>query len=375
MTHSALLLGLVGFAGQLPTFLLSPYAGVITDRIDRYKVLLSTQVMAMIQAFILCILFFTHSIEVWQIIVLGIFLGMINAFDVPARQSLVIKMVDNKHDLGNAIALNSSMVNAARLIGPSIAGVLIAYFGEGYCFLINGISYLFVITTLLFITIKPDLKLAGEKNIFREFREGFSYTFGNITIRALILMLALVSLVGMPYTILMPIFAGKILHGSSHTFGFLMAATGIGALCGSLYMASRKTVAGLEKLIPVSTFIFGCGIIVFALSRNFYFSMFTLLFTGLGMIFQMASSNTIIQTIVDERKRGRVMSFYTMAFMGTAPFGSFLAGWSANLIGAPATLVVGGILCIAGSIAYLFVLPKIRKMLTPIYEQHYLDKK
>ncbi len=280
MTGSPFLLGLVGFAGQLPTFLLSPYAGVVTDRIDRYKVLLATQVLAMLQAFILCVLFFSHKIEIWQIITLGIFLGIINAFDVPARQSLVIKLVDDKRDLGNAIALNSSMVNAARLIGPSIAGVLIAYFGEGCCFLINGISYIFVITTLLFIKIKPDLKLIGHKNIIQEFREGFSYTFNNVTIRTLILMLALVSLVAMPYTVLMPVFAAKILHGSSHTFGFLMAATGIGALAGSLYMASRKTVAGLEKLIPVSAIIFGCGLIVFALSRNFYFSLFILFFTN-----------------------------------------------------------------------------------------------
>jgi MFS family permease len=375
MTHSPLLLGLVAFAGQLPTFILSPYAGVITDRIDRYKVLLSTQVLAMLQAFILCILFFMHALEVWHIVALGIFLGMINAFDVPARQSLVIKMVDNKQDLGNAIALNSSMVNAARLIGPSVAGVLIAYVGEGYCFLINGISYLFVITTLAFIRIKRDVITLSGKNMIQEFREGFTYTFNHITIRALILLLALVSLVGMPYTILMPVFAGKILHGSSHTFGFLMAATGIGALVGSLYMASRKTVAGLEKLIPAATIIFGCGVIAFSLSRNFYISMFVLLFTGLGMIFQMAASNTIIQTVVDESKRGRVMSFYTMAFMGTAPFGSLLAGWSANLIGAPATLIVGGFLCIAGAIAYLFELPKIRIMLGQIYMQQALDKK
>jgi MFS family permease len=374
MTNSPLLLGLVAFAGQLPTFLISPYAGVITDRIDRYKLLLATQVLAMIQAFILCILFFMHALQVWHIVALGIFLGVINAFDVPARQSLVIKMVDNKEDLGNAIALNSSMVNAARLIGPSIAGLLIAYFGEGYCFLINGISYLFVLTTLSFIKIKSEVPIPSGNNLLKEFREGFAYTFNHLTIRALMLLLALVSLVGMPYTILMPIFAGKILHGSSHTFGFLMAATGIGALVGSLYMASRKTVTGLERLIPVATLIFGCGIIVFSLSRNFYFSFIILLFTGLGMIFQMAASNTIIQTIVDDNKRGRVMSFYTMAFMGTAPFGSILAGWSAKLIGAPATLIIGGVGCIAGSIAFLSVLPKIRKMLNRIYAQQHLDK-
>jgi MFS family permease len=369
MTHSPLLLGLVAFAGQLPTLLMSPYAGVITDRIDRYKVLLSTQVLAMIQAFILCILYFTHTIEVWHIIALGISLGLINAFDVPARQSLVIKMVDNKQDLGNAIALNSSMVNAARLIGPSVAGILIASFGEGYCFLINGISYIFVITTLSFIKIKSDIRVISGKNIYQEFKEGFTYTFSHLTIRALILLLAVIGLVGMPYTILMPIFADKILHGSAHTFGFLMAATGIGALIGSLYMASRKNAAGLEKLIPLSALIFGFGVIAFALSRNFYLSMIILLFTGLGMIFQMAASNTIIQTIVAEEKRGRVMSFYTMAFMGTAPFGSILSGWSANLIGAPATLIIGGFICIAAAVAYLFELPKIKKMLTLIYKE------
>ncbi len=375
MTHSPLLLGVVGFAGQLPTFLISPYAGVITDRIDRYKVLLFTQILAMLQATMLCLLFFSNKIEVWQIIALGIFLGIINAFDVPARQSLVVKMVDDKKDLGNAIALNSSMVNAARLIGPSIAGVIIAYLGEGFCFLINAISYLFVITTLLLMTIKRDPIIPSQKNIIQDFREGFAYTFGNITIKTLIIMLAAISLVGMPYTILMPIFAGKILHGSSHTFGFLMASTGVGALVGSLYMASRKTVVGLEKLVPISAIIFGCGIIAFALSRNVYLSMFVLLFTGLGMIFQMAASNTIIQTIVDERKRGRVMSFYAMAFMGAAPFGSLLAGWSANIIGAPTTLVIGGIFCIIGAIVYFAVLPKMMISLRPIYEQHLIEKR
>lgn len=225
------------------------------------------------------------------------------------------------------------------------------------------------------MTIKRDPIIPSQKNIIQDFREGFAYTFGNITIKTIILMLAAISLVGMPYTILMPIFAGKILHGSSHTFGFLMASTGVGALVGSLYMASRKTVVGLEKLVPISAIIFGCGIIAFALSRNVYLSMFVLLFTGLGMIFQMAASNTIIQTIVDERKRGRVMSFYAMAFMGAAPFGSLLAGWSANIIGAPTTLVIGGIFCIIGAIVYFAVLPKMMTSLRPIYEQHLIEKR
>jgi len=367
LTDSPVLLGVVAFAGQIPTLIISPYAGVITDRIDRYKLLLTTQVLAMLQAFILCILFFTHSLHVWHIIGLGMFLGIINAFDVPARQSLVIKMVDKKEDLGNAIALNSSMVNAARLIGPSVAGLIIAYFGEGWCFLINGISYIFVITTLLFIKIQKDVREESGKNLLEEFKEGFAYTFRHIIIRPLILLLSLVCLVGMPYTVLMPVFAGKILHGSSHTFGFLMASTGVGALIGTLYMASRKTIKGLEKLIPVSAFLFGAGLIAFSFSRNIYISMFLLLFTGLGMIFQMAASNTIIQTVVDEGKRGRVMSFYTMAFVGTAPFGSIIAGWAANIIGAPYTLAIGGLLCIAGSVGYMFVLPKIQGMLTKFH--------
>jgi MFS family permease len=369
MTGSPVLLGLVAFAGQIPTLIISPYAGVITDRIDRYRLLMATQVMAMLQAFILCMLFFTHIIQVWHIVILGIFLGIINAFDVPARQSLVIKMVEKKEDLGNAIALNSSMVNAARLIGPSVAGLIIAYFGEGFCFLINGLSYIFVITSLSFIKFQRDIPLETGKNILQEFKDGFHYTFSHVIIRPLILLLALVCLVGMPYTVLMPIFAGKVLHGSSHTFGFMMAATGVGALVGSLYMASRKKIEGLEKLIPVAAFLFGAGLIAFSFSRNVYISLFLLLFTGLGMIFQMAASNTIIQTFVEENKRGRVMSFYTMAFVGTAPFGSIIAGWSANIIGAPYTLAIGGLLCIAGAMAYLVVLPEIKIGLVNIYNQ------
>ena len=375
LTNSAWLLGVAGFASQLPTFLLSPYAGVITDRMDRYKVLMVTQILAMIQATILCTLFYMQVIQVWQIIILGISLGLINAFDVPARQSLVVKMVDDKNDLGNAIALNSSMVNAARLIGPSVAGILIASFGEGICFLINAISYLFVLTTLSFIQIKPEKIVLSGKNILHEFKEGFYYTFRNVPMRTLILLLAMVSLVGLPYTVLMPIFSGKILHGSSHTFGFLMAATGIGALAGSLYMASLKSVIGLEKLIPVSTIIFGSGIVLFAFSRNIYLSMFILLFVGLGMIFQMAATNTIIQTIVEENKRGRVLSFYTMAFMGTAPFGSILAGWSANAVGAPNTFIIGGLLCIVSAGLYFIKLPEIERLLQIAYNEKAHSKK
>jgi len=367
LTGSVFLLGLVGFAGQIPTFLMSPFAGVFIDRWNRHKILVVTQVLALIQALVLALLFYEKSISVWHIAILSVFLGIINAFDMPARQSFVIDMIEKKEDLGNAIALNSSMVNGARLIGPSIAGVLISLTGEGMCFLINAISYIFVIAFLLMMKISPRKIAVQDTNAFQKFKEGFSYTFGFIPIRYIILLLALVSLMGMPYTVLMPVFAKTILHGGSHTFGFMMGATGIGALTGALYMASRKNAAGLEKFIPWFAAIFGFGLILFSFSTNFILSMFLLLITGFGMMMQMTSSNTILQTIVDDDKRGRVMSFYTMAFMGTAPFGSLLAGALASKVGAPNTILVGGVACILGAMVFMRKLPEIRKSIRPIY--------
>lgn len=352
LTGSAFLLGVVGFAGQIPTFLLSPFAGVFTDRWNKYHVLIGTQIAAMIQALLLALLYFTGTIAVWQVIALSMFLGFINAFDVPARQSLVIHMVEKKEDLGNAIALNSSMVNGARLLGPSIAGLLIAFTGEGVCFLINGISYLFVIASILFMKLNLPKEKKKNSHILKEFKEGFSYTFGSGPIKSIILLLALVSLMGMSYTVLMPVFAKEILHGGSHTFGFLMGASGLGALSGALYLASRKNAAGLEKIIPIAAGVFGLGLVALSFSRIFWVSMLLMIIVGLGMMVQMASSNTIIQTIVDDDKRGRVMSFYTMAFMGTAPFGSLLAGSLAKTFGTTNTILVGGIFCLAG--AFLF---------------------
>jgi len=339
LTGSVFLLGMVGFAGQIPTFIMSPFAGVLIDRWNRHKILIVTQVLALIQALVLAFLFYGKSISVWHIGILSVFLGIINAFDMPARQSFVVDMIEKKEDLGNAIALNSSMVNSARLIGPSIAGVLISLTGEGMCFMINAISYIFVIAFLLMMKIKPRKIEVQDVKAFQKFKEGFSYTFGFIPIRYIIFLLALVSLMGMPYTVLMPVFAKTILHGGSHTFGFLMGASGIGALMGAIYMASRKNAAGLESFIPWFAAIFGFGLITFSLSHYFILSMFLMLITGFGMLMQMTSSNTILQTIVDDDKRGRVMSFYTMAFMGTAPFGSLLAGALASKVGAPTTLV------------------------------------
>ena len=368
LTNSPFLLGLVGFAGQIPTFIIAPFAGVLTDRWNKYRIMIATQVGSMIQALLLALLYFGGNIRVWQIVVLNIAMGIINAFDVPARQSYVVEMIGNKEDIGNAIALNSSMVNGARLLGPSVAGILIALTGEGICFLINGLSYIFVIASLLMMKVRH---ISREKNkdahVIRELREGFAYAFGSVPIRSIIFLLALVSLMGMSYTVLMPVFAKEILHGGSHTFGFLMGASGFGALTGALYLASRKSVVGLCRVIPFAAGIFGTGLVAFSFSRFQPLSFVLMVLIGLGMMMQMASSNTILQTIVDNDKRGRVMSFYTMAFMGTAPFGSFLAGTLAKILGTPHTILIGGISCLLGAVLFTTRLKEIRSIIRPIY--------
>ncbi|HAW58234.1 MAG TPA: MFS transporter [Bacteroidales bacterium] len=367
LTKSAFLLGLIGFAGQIPMFFIAPFAGVLTDRLNRYQLLIATQVFAMLQAFILAFLVLSGQINVGLILILNILLGCINAFDTPVRQSFFIEIIDKKEDLPNAIALNSSMVNAARLLGPSIAGVLIAFTGEGICFLINAVSYIPVVTSLLMMRIPKKLQPRNSSHVFNEQKEGFTYTFGHKALKYIILLLALVSLMGMPYTVLMPVFAKEILHGGSHTFGFLMGASGLGALCGALYLASKKNVLGLGKLIAYSAALFGLSLLIFSFSRRFEFSIFLMIFIGLGMMLQMASSNTLLQTLSDDDKRGRVMSFYTMAYMGTAPFGSLLAGGLADIIGVAFTIGFGGICCIIGAVIFWQKLPVLRQLLHPLY--------
>ncbi|MFV0592957.1 MAG: MFS transporter [Draconibacterium sp.] len=369
LTNSVVLLGIVGFAGQIPTFLMAPFAGVIVDRKNRYKILIATQILSMIQALILATLVFTEHIQVWHILALSIMLGLINAFDMPSRQSFMIELVEKKGDLGNAIALNSTMVNSARLLGPSIAGVLISIAGEGTCFLINGLSYIVVISTLLFMKVNLNPKLKKSSKVINELKEGFRYTFGFKPVRFVILLLALVSLMGMPFSVLMPVYAKEILHGESHTFGFLMAASGLGALSGALYLASRKNAAGLEKIIPFSAMVFGSGLILLSLSKTFWLASIVMIITGAGMMMVMASSNTVIQTIIDDNKRGRVMSIYSMAFMGTAPFGSLMAGSLAKAIGTPMTLGIGGLSCIIGATFYLRKIPELQKHIRPVYEK------
>ncbi len=369
LTNSPFLLGAVGFVGQVPTFLFTPFAGVLVDRWNKYHTLVITQILAMLQALLIFFLYILKILTIWQIFILSIFLAVINAFDMPLRQAFIVELIDKKEDLGNAIALNSLMVNMARLLGPSLAGVLISLTNEGICFLVNAISYIFVIIFLLKMEIVND-KIENKKeflSLFKDLKEGFRYVFGFPPLRYIILLLALISLVGMPYTILMPIFASKILHGNAYTFGFLMAGSGIGALIAGLYLASRKTVLGLGRILAFSPIIFGCGLILFSLSRNFLLSFLMMIVTGFGMILNMTGSNTLLQTIIEDDKRGRVMSFYTMAFIGIAPFGSLLAGTLASIIGAPNTLLIGGICAILGGILFSFKLPEIRKLIRPIY--------
>jgi len=367
LTGSAFLLGIVGFAGQIPTFLLAPFAGVWVDRLNRRQVLIVTQALAMVQSFALAVLTLTKHINIDEIIWLSAFQGLINAFDMPGRQAFLVEMVDDKQDLGNAIALNSSMVNMARLVGPSLAGMVIAVSGEGTCFLIDGISYLAVIASLFAMRLSRAAVKRVATSMLVQLREGWDYVSGFAPIRTILTLFATVSLMGWPFTVLMPVFASKILKGGPHTLGFLMGAVGVGALISAISLALRRTVLGLGRMIYISTALFGVSLIFFGLSKNIWISLLLMLFCGFGMMQQMAASNTIIQTIVDENKRGRVMSFYTVAFVGMAPFGSLLAGAMAHTVGAPRTVMVSGVCCIAGAIWFATQLKSIRKLIRPIY--------
>jgi MFS family permease len=368
LTGSAFLLGVVGFTSQIPTFLLSPVAGVLADRWNRRRLLIVTQALAMLQAAILAAAVLSGVVQVWHIVVLSLLLGVVNAFDIPIRQSFVVEMVYHREDLGNAIALNSSMVNGARLIGPAIAGLLVASFGEGVCFILNSASYLAVLAALVAMRLDPlPLHRKKRRNIFHELREGFTYSFGFGPIRSILLLVALVSLTGMPYAVLIPVFAKEILHGGAHTFGFLMTAGGCGALAGTVYLASRKSVVGLGRLIVFATVMFAVGIAIFALSSSIYLSLAALVVAGFGAMTLVASCNTILQTILEEEMRGRVMSFFTVAFMGMAPFGSFGAGTMAGIIGPRETLLLGAACCLVGAVLFGRNLPQIREKVRPIY--------
>jgi MFS family permease len=367
MTNSAFLLGLIGFSSQICSFFFSPFAGVLSDRWNRHHILIATQSLAMVQAFILATLTLTGTIAVHHIIILSLFLGFVNGFDMPTRQAFVVELVEKREDLGNAIALNSFLFNGARLVGPSIAGILISILGEGLCFVLNGLSFLAVIIALLGMKMTPHQWEAKKTYVLQELKAGFNYAFSFLPIRTILLFLGWVSFVGMANATLMPVFAKDILHGNSKTYGFLMAAVGVGAVIGAIFLASRRSVLGLGRIIALASSIFGIGMISFSLSHALWLSLSLSLLTGFGMMVHMASSNTILQTMVDDDKRGRVMSLYTMAFMGMAPFGSLVGGSLAGRIGAPNTLIISGASCILGAFLFLRKLPALRIMVHPIY--------
>jgi MFS family permease len=359
LTGSAALLGLVSFSGQIPVFLLAPVGGAVADRRNRHRILIATQTAAMVLAFGLAALTLAHRVHVYHVFLMAALLGLVNAFDIPARQAFVVEMV-GKEDLTNAIALNSSMVNGARIVGPAIAGILVATIGEGWCFLLNGISYIAVIAGLLMMQITIAPRVARTSSAVADIGEGFRFVAGSPPVRALMLLLGLVSLTGMPYAVLMPVFADQILHRGSSGLGILMGASGFGAFLGAFSLAVRRGWRGLGTWVAYSSAGFGIALIAFALSRWFFVSMFLLVPVGFTMMVEMASSNTLLQVMVPDELRGRVMAVYSMMFMGMAPIGALLAGSFAGRWGAPRTVALGGVVCVLGALIFRWRLPRLR---------------
>jgi MFS family permease len=369
LTHSALLLGVVSFSGQIVAFLIGPFAGVWVERLNRQRLLVWTQALAAAQSVGLAILTLAGVINLPEIIALTALQGLINAFDMPGRQSFLIQMVEDRNDLSNAIAINSSMVNGARLIGPAIAGIVIGQVGEGWCFLIDGVSYLAVIASLVMMKIHAVEMKRSAAGMLAQVREGWDYVSSFRPIRTILTLFALISLMGYPYMVLMPVFAAQILHGNAITLGWLTGASGIGALISALSLAVRKSVVGLAHMLQIATAMLGAALILFALSHVLWISLILMVFAGFGLMQCASASNTIIQSLVTEDKRARVMSYYTMAFFGAAPFGSLFAGALAEKIGAPHTVFITGVCCALGSLWFTFELPKVRAVTRPIYQE------
>ncbi len=362
LTGSVLLLGTIAFVNQIPGFLISPFAGVLTDRFERRRILLGTQALFMTEALFLAVLVLTGAIQVWHIMVFGLFAGIVNAFDAPTRQSMVVELVDRKENLSNAIALNSAVFNAARLVGPSVAGALIALVGEGYCFLINGMSYIAVIGALLMMRMPKRHKTQKHDNILTDFVEGFQYCYTYLPIRMLLMMAALLGLAGLPFTVLVPAFAKDVLGGDSHTQGFILSSIGAGALMAAIYLAARKSILGLGKVVSIMGVVFGVSLVCVSFLRIHWMVFAVLVFTGFAMIASLASINTLLQTLAEDDKRGRVMGFYTMAFLGMAPFGSLLYGTVADWVGVPYTMAAGGVICAAAALYFERWRPVVRRL-------------
>ncbi len=367
LTNSAFLLGFITFAGQIPTLLLTPIAGVLVDRWNRYKLLKTTQILFALQSGIFGLLVLTGYIQIWHILVLNIYGGLVMSFDSPVRQSFISDMIEDRKDLGSAIALNSMLFNLARMIGPPIAGVLVALTGEGWCFMINTFSFVFIIVNLYLMKVRHVERKKEQLHIIKELKEGFKYTYEFIPIRYVLIVLALVSIVGMSMNVLMPIYTKDILGGNSHILGFLMGAMGLGSLFGGFGLAIRNSNRGLENKIFMATMVLGSSLLLLPVLKNYWFGMFIMAMLGFGMITQIIASNTMIQTLVDDDKRGRVMGIYSMAFMGTAPLGSLLAGTMSDIFGVLNTSLIAGICVIIAGIYFSSKIPKIREIAEIVY--------
>jgi MFS family permease len=352
LTGSPWMLGVTGFANQIPILLLAPFAGVLADRWNKRKLLLVTQGLSMAQAAVLAVIVASGAVSVPWLIGLSLTLGLLNAFDVPVRQSFFAEMIDTREDLGNAIALNSSMFNAARLVGPPVAGLLIAWKGEAVCFLVNALTYVPVLVALSLMKIPKKHVDAGPRRVFREMKDGFSYLSSRSELRNILLLLSLFGLVGYSYMVLLPVFAREIYGGGPRTLGFLVGAIGLGALAGAMLLAGKKDTQGLERHIVRSTALFGTAMVLFSFSRDLRLTVPLMFVAGFAMMSHLASSNTILQTVVHDEKRGRVMSFYTVAVIGLAPIGSLLAGYLAGMVGVQKTVLILGVFSLAGSIVY-----------------------
>ncbi|MBI1370476.1 MAG: MFS transporter [Planctomycetes bacterium] len=378
ITGSAFMLGLVGFLSQAPILALGPIAGVVSDRVRRHRLIMVTQTLAMIQAFVLAALTLSGHIQVWQIIVLSITLGCIAAFDIPSRQAFMLQMIDDRQDIGNAIALNSSLVNLARMIGPAIGAALIGVAGEGVCFAINGATYIAAIAALMMMRLNPVAIARKKESLFASFRDGFDFTYGFPPIRALMLLLTMASITGMCFTTLMPVYAKDILGGDESTYSFLMGASGLGALIGAGYLTMRPGVLGLGKFLPMGCGLLGVSMIVFSMTSNIYVAALMRLFGSMGIVTQMAASNTILQTVVDDERRGRVMSFFSMAFIGMAPFGALLGGFLAEPehLGPRWTVMCVGIVSLVAAGLFLTQFRRLRALMLPVYAKlgHHLPQ-
>lgn len=375
LTKSALFLGIVGFVGQVPNFIIAPFAGVFIESSSRRNILVATQSINMTISLTLGILALTKVINIWCIICLSILQGLINSFDIPARYAFINDVIEKKEDISNATALHSSLITGSRIIGPAIAGFLIASIGPGYCFLIDGISYIAVISALLAVEVKIENKLMPNSNLLERIKEGFTYAFDFLPIRSILMLMALLSFMGMPYKTLLPIFAIQILHGSSTTLGLLMGASGMGALVACIYLSSRANVLGFSNIIAIAPITFGAGLIIFCLSHNFLVSLMILTVLGCSSLLEYSSSNAVLQTITEDDKRGRVMSMYTMSLMGTVPFGELFVGGLAHHVGAPEALIYGGVCCISGGLIFSLILPDLKQLICPVYKKKGIVKK